>query len=54
MNKHIKMEYLRCKNCGHEFWSKYPCSSSIYFTVKQPKCDICGSRNTEHIGIGSE
>jgi len=30
MKKHIRTEHIRCKDCGHEFWSKYHCPPSIY------------------------
>jgi len=50
MNKHIRTEHLMCRDCGHEFWSKYPCPPSKYATEEEPICGICGSRNIEYIG----
>jgi len=50
MRKHIRTELIKCKNCGHVFWSKYHCPPSRYTTEKQPVCDECGSEWVEHIG----
>ena len=49
--KHIRTELIRCKECYHEFWSKYCASGMGYISIgKEPRCGNCGSSYVELIG----